>query len=295
MSSEEAVNGEVEHQGEDAEDDMPAPPPPEMTEQEEAAPPAEEAAESTNDTGTSSHLELFVRAGHDGTSYGACPVCQRMFMILLLKANAGELTFTVTTINMAAPPQEFKRLSNRLPVIVHGDDAWSDPDDIVKYIDDRFPYPPLAYDNREANDKVLNLFSKFSFFIKNVSHKPDPLNNELKKLNDYLNKSQHKFLCRDELDHLDCLMLPKLQHIRVAVRDLKGWTIPASYTGLWRYMKNAYDSDVFRQTCPSDQEICNFWIARTGLPVPKRHHSVGDDGKNQEPMYSFDVPTEEES
>lgn len=290
-ATEEQPNGDVGQQ----EEDMP-PPPPIVTEE---APVEEPAAAANNDhpnddqSATSSHLELFVRAGHDGTSYGACPVCQRMFMILLLKANAGELTFTVTTINMAAPPQEFKKLSNRLPVIVHGEDAWSDPDDIVKYIDERFPYPPLAYDNAEANDKCLNLFSKFSFFIKNVSHKPEALNNELRKLNDYLNKSQHRFLCRDELDHLDCLMLPKLQHIRVAVRELKGWDIPASYTGLWRYLKNAYESDVFRQTCPSDQEICNFWLSKTDLS-PQRPRSIGDHSTN-EPMYSFDVPTQEEA
>ena len=237
----------------------------------------------------SNHLELFVKAGKDGESYGGCPLCQRMFMILLLKANAGELTFTVTTVNMAKPPADFKKLASRLPVIVHGNEILSDPDEMIQYIDEHFPYPPMAYDNVKAAQACLNVFSKFSFYVKDVSHSPAPLLTELQKLNIYLDQSPHKFLCRDVPDHLDCIMLPKLQHIRVAAKAFKDFDFPVDLKGVWRYLKNAYDYDVFKQPCPSDQEIVSHWLCKPELPklLKEKEHFYSTDGKTR---YSFDTP-----
>jgi chloride intracellular channel protein 2 len=44
----------------------------------------------------------------------------------------------------------------------------------------------------------------------------------------------------DRPDHLDCQLLPKLQHIRVAARALRGFDIPLEMKTLWRYLGNAY-------------------------------------------------------
>lgn len=141
----------------------------------------------------SNHLELFVKAGKDGESYGACPFCQRMFMILLLKANAGELTFTVTTVNMSKQPPDFKKLSSRLPVIVHGSEVLCDIDEMVQYIDDNFPKPDLRYNNAVAAEACLEVFSRFSFYIKEVSNSPTHLSMELKKIDSYLANSNKNF------------------------------------------------------------------------------------------------------
>ena len=237
----------------------------------------------------SNHLELFVRAGKDGETYGGCPLCQRLFMILLMKANAEELTFTVTTINMAKPPAEFKKLSSRLPVIVHGSEILSDPDEMIQYIDEHFRYPPMAYDNVKAAQVTMDVFSRFSFYVKDVSHSSQPLLAELRRLDEYLNESPHKFLCRDIPDHLDCLMLPKLQHIRVVAKEFKDFDIPAEFKALWRYMQNAYESEVFRQTCPSDSEILYHWLNKPELPKQakdwEKKYLCMPEG-----TYSFDVP-----
>ncbi len=45
--------------------------------------------------GSSSHgcndvLTLYVRAGFDSVRYGACPFCQRIFMVLMIKAEGGQ-------------------------------------------------------------------------------------------------------------------------------------------------------------------------------------------------------------
>jgi hypothetical protein len=36
-------------------------------------------------------LTLYVRAGCDNKKYGACPFCQRIFMVLIIKAAASKL------------------------------------------------------------------------------------------------------------------------------------------------------------------------------------------------------------
>lgn len=236
------------------------------------------------------HLILFVKAGKDGESFGGCPFCHRMFMLLLMKANAGELTFTVQTVNMAKAPTDFKKIASRLPVIMHGTEIISDPDEMVQYVDEHFPYPPMAYDNVKAAEACRDVFSKFSFYIKDVSNSATPLLMELQKLNDYLESSPHKFLCRDVPDHLDCMMLPKLQHIRVVSKAFMDFEIPDQLHGLWQYLANAYGYDVFRKTCPSDQEIVYHWQCKPEvhrLPKEKRNYYAPEGAP---PRYTYSVP-----
>ena len=239
----------------------------------------------------SDHVELYVRAGKDGSGYGACMVCQRFYMILDEKAKAGELSYDVITINMARPPLEFKKHANRLPVLKHVDEILSDNDEIVQYIDGTFPYPSLRYDNMIAHTVCLDIFSKFSFYIKQVSTGPEALIKELFAISDFLESVETKFLCGDTLKHLDCLMLPKFQHIRVASKAFKDFDIPKEMVGLWKYLKNAYANDTFRKTCPSDQEIVHHWESKPETPKlsDEKKKFYGTDGY-ADPRYSWDVP-----
>jgi hypothetical protein len=56
-------------------------------------------------------IHLFVKAGQDGRSQGACPFCQDVFIQLLIKAQTNKFNFDVITINLDNPPKEFKELS----------------------------------------------------------------------------------------------------------------------------------------------------------------------------------------
>lgn len=227
-----------------------------------------EAGGSVAGEGPQESVELFVRAGHDGECLGGCPVCQRFFMILLNKADYNRnLSLVVTTVNTGKPPAEFKSVGNRLPVLSHRGETMSDQDEMILYIDKNFRYPPMAYDNVAAATACKDVFSKFTFYIKDVSHSSTPLLAELYKLNTYLLESPHRFLTRDIPDHLDCIMLPKLQHIRVAAKAFKDFEIPTTLTGFWKYMSTAYESPVFRQSCPSDQEIIHHWLSKTDGPT----------------------------
>ena len=178
-------------------------------------------------------LVLYVKAGADGQRYGACPFCQRVFMVLLVKSLYGraKLNFRVVTVNLARPPEEFRQRGlRRLPALVD-DDEVDDSDrsaspslvldtceDIISHIDAKYPDGGLlAYDNPAADLAVKDVFSRFCFYVKQVSKDPAQLQSELRRLDAFLSAQQpYRFLCGDSLCHLDLELLPKLQHIRYA-------------------------------------------------------------------------------
>lgn len=67
-----------------------------------------------------------------------------------------------------------------------------------------------------------NLFSKFCFFIKGVTNSSAGLLRELTRIDGYLGKVSSKFLWTDKLTYADCLLLPRLQHVRVAAKVFRG-------------------------------------------------------------------------
>ncbi|XP_010819842.1 chloride intracellular channel protein 2 isoform X3 [Bos javanicus] len=186
-------------------------------------------------------IELFVKAGSDGESIGNCPFSQRLFMILWLKG----VKFNVTTVDMTR-------------------------------------YPHLSPRNKESFDVGCNLFAKFSAYIKNTQKEANKtfeksLLKEFKRLDDYLNTplldeidpdsteeltvSRRLFLDGDQLTLADCSLLPKLHIIKVAAKKYRDFDIPVEFSGVWRYLHNAYAREEFTHTCPEDKEIENTYAS----------------------------------
>jgi len=92
----------------------------------------------------------------------------------------------------------------------------------------------VTFDFRTKAEKatavIRNLFSKFCFYVKGVSNTPAALVRELARINDYLGATQTTFLAGDSLSHADCLVLPRLQHVRVAAKVFRG-TCPKQTSG----------------------------------------------------------------
>jgi glutathione S-transferase len=215
-------------------------------------------------------IHLFVKAGQDGRSQGACPFCQDVFMQLLIKAETNKFNFDVITINLDNPPKEFKELSIKPPVLFHANHVGqdnpnaiiiSDVDEIAEYLDNTYENSKLVILDTEAKSSFLNVFSKFSHFMRCVAQ-PTALETELEKINNYLrecNENGKKFLCGNSLTKLDCSLSVRIQHIRVASENLKGYKIPAKFTHLWMYMSNMYETEAFQKSCPPDREIIWHW------------------------------------
>lgn len=71
--------------------------------------------------------------------------------------------------------------------------------------------------------------------------------------------SPGKYLNGDTLQHPDCDILPKLQHVKVALKKYKKFDIPDFLTGIKKYMDDAAGDPAFIASCPSDEAIVEGW------------------------------------
>ncbi|XP_041091393.1 chloride intracellular channel protein 1-like [Polyodon spathula] len=222
-------------------------------------------------------VELFVKAGLDGQSIGNCPFSQRLFMVLWLKG----VTFNVTTVDMRKKPEVLKDLAPgaQPPFLLYGTEVKTDTNKIEEFLEENLSppkYPKLAAKNPESNTAGLDVFSKFSAYIKNSNPAMNDtlekgLLRALEKLNAFLSTplpeeidensaedesvSTRHFLDGDELTLADCNLLPKLHIVKVVCLKYRGFEIPRSLSSLWRYLDAAYAREEFSSTCPADQEI----------------------------------------
>lgn len=230
-----------------------------------------------NGEGKDPEIELFVKAGVDGESIGNCPFSQRLFMILWLKG----VVFNVTTVDLKRKPADLHNLApgTHPPFLTFNGEVKTDINKIEEFLEETLSppkYPRLAAKHRESNAAGIDIFSKFSAFIKNTKQQDNTnlergLTKALKKLDDYLRNplpeeidaatteeekvSKRKFLDGDELTLADCNLLPKLHVVKVVTKKYRNYEFPAEMTGLWRYLKNAYARDEFINTCAADKEI----------------------------------------
>ncbi|KAK6470034.1 chloride intracellular channel protein 1-like [Huso huso] len=222
-------------------------------------------------------VELFVKAGLDGQSIGNCPFSQRLFMVLWLKG----VTFNVTTVDMRKKPEVLKDLAPgaQPPFLLYGTEVKTDTNKIEEFLEENLSppkFPKLAAKNPESNTAGLDVFSKFSAYIKNSNPAMNDtlekgLLKALAKLDGFLSTplpeeidensaedetvSTRHFLDGDELTLADCNLLPKLHIVKVVCLKYRGFEIPRSLSSLWRYLDSAYAREEFSLTCPADLEI----------------------------------------
>ena len=121
-------------------------------------------------------------------------------MKLLLKREAeNDFSFDVITINCKNPPKEFKEISKKLPTLVHGDVVLNDVDEIEDYLDSSFSQFKLAVKDHDAFRVQSNVFTRFTYLIKDVTNNSQPLFDELEKINTFLQQRGTKYICDDEI------------------------------------------------------------------------------------------------
>ncbi|TKC52540.1 hypothetical protein EI555_018240, partial [Monodon monoceros] len=108
-------------------------------------------------------------AGIDGESIGNCPFSQRLFMILWLKG----VVFNVTTVDLKRKPADLHNLApgTHPPFLTFNGDVKTDVNKIEEFLEETLTpekYPKLAAKHRESNTAGIDIFSKFSAYIKNT-------------------------------------------------------------------------------------------------------------------------------
>jgi len=186
----------------------------------------------------------------------------------------------VTTIDLVRKPSFFKEnysgmklpcLSHELPndkkVII--DDAA----EIEDHLEYHFPEPKLKFLQGENDGGAAKaegkIFQKFSAYMRNKDPNTDEkmkgfLLDELSRLDKFLgsqSKLSGTFLAGDTMMQPDCVLLPKLYQLQVALKFYKDFEIPEGYENLHKYLNAAEGEEIFTGTrCESD-EVILFWSA----------------------------------
>uniref|UniRef100_A0A0B6ZVK6 GST C-terminal domain-containing protein n=1 Tax=Arion vulgaris TaxID=1028688 RepID=A0A0B6ZVK6_9EUPU len=249
-------------------------------------------------------FELYIKASAiDKETKGSCPICQQFFMMTcLLGENQDNIDFRVFTVQADCPPKNFASgWSKKYPVIMVNSGKSKLGETLDGSVYDTFEELELFFEsiNREcpelkrknapniaAMKVVENLYKHFNHFISGQSEKG--LVGELKKLNEYLESQDTKFLVDNVLSFSDCHLLPRLQHIRVAGKAYRGFEIPTEFVYIWRYLKNAYLQEAFKSTMPSDQDIVFHYEKKAVGPPRKGSRSAKP--TLEKFTYTTDVP-----
>jgi len=241
-------------------------------------------------------VELFVKAAVDKMKNGGCPMCHRYFLVFYVLRERGLIDLIVTTFLPESPPKEVLEFSNgkRYPLVKvrsglnsRGHDITGMECDTVDEIEGLFGHfdcdemrsSKESRAEATAEHSFEDLYMKFCQFLKVGSADEMQLVKILEKLESYLTDSGTRFMLGDTLSRADCYLLPTLQHIRVAGKAYKNFEIPTELRAIWRYLKNAYSTDAFLESCPADREIITHYTGKTvsaALPANKSH-LMGED------------------
>ena len=108
---------------------------------------------------------------------------------------AVDIKFQVATVpTTRVLPKALKAHGLRnLPSIIHGEVAIDTVEEILDYIEAKFPSSPNKMNDALLNENVdkltRNFFSKFCFYIKSVSKDASALISELNRLDDLLQRT----------------------------------------------------------------------------------------------------------
>ncbi|ESO03698.1 hypothetical protein HELRODRAFT_185628 [Helobdella robusta] len=225
------------------------------------------------DDGNRPVVELFVKAAVDKMKNGGCPMCHRYFMIFYILRERGLIDLIVTTFLPESPPKEVLDFSNgkRFPLVKvqkgvdgKGRDISGlecDTVDEIEALIERFNCDDMRSRKESAAEATAektfeDLYMKFCQFLKSQNNDPTSIIKVLEKIESHLASNDGEmYMTGNNMAKADCYLLPVLQHVRVAGKAYKNFEIPTEMHRIWNYLKHAYDSDAFQESCPADREI----------------------------------------
>lgn len=177
------------------------------------------------------------------------------------------MRFVYILIDLNNKPTWFKSVNpaETVPALDVGDRVIGDSYDIVRFLEETFPSPPLDLPgNKEAEEVTGNVYKVFSAWAKNSNASKNAeleakFTAELKKIDDFLSKSKHAFLCRDSWSIADCVLMPRLYHLTTVARHYKKYTEFEKMSSLWGYMVRAYATREWKETDYPPEYILADW------------------------------------
>lgn len=196
---------------------------------------------------------------------GDCPFSQRVLIVLEEK----HIPYTKNLIDLSNKPQWYLEANpaGKVPALKTADGWLADSDEITKLLEKDYPEPSLATPSEKAS-VGSKIFPSFVAFLKSDSPTDgteDALLAELEALDKALGEGEGPFIAGKSITQVDAALIPKLYHTKVALKELKGWKIPAKLENVHKYLKAAADTESFKKTTASDDLIVKGWLAHDGV------------------------------
>ncbi|XP_074304913.1 glutathione S-transferase DHAR3, chloroplastic-like [Silene latifolia] len=194
---------------------------------------------------------------------GDCPFCQRVLLTLEEK----HLPYDMKLVDLTNKPEWFTKINpeGKVPVLKVDENWVPDSDVITKYLEEKYPNPPLA-SPPEKSTVGSKIFPAFVGFLKNKEpsdEKEQELLNELNSFNDYL-KENGPFISGENICAADLSLGPKLYHMEIALGHYKRWSVPDSLSYVKSYMKSIFSRDSFVKTTASPEDVIAGWAKHMG-------------------------------
>ena len=77
---------------------------------------------------------------------------------------------------------------------------------------------------------------------------------------------------------MECVV--DMTSVRLTWQAYKSFEIPTELTAVWRYLKNAYSTDAFLESCPADREIITHYAEKAAAAttaMPRKSQLMGED------------------
>jgi glutathione S-transferase len=219
-------------------------------------------------------MELYCKAGPDGTVVGDCPFAH--FVCLVLEEKGLDYTL-IPTVPETKPVWLLEHYQGKLPALRHRKECYVDSDVICEYLDFFFPATPLAggskADTEQAQDAVQGLFPSIAKYLK---HTPDgdeedlellsALEEKLTSLETFLVDKSDKsslFMVGDSVSLQDCSLAPKLYHLQSGLEAFKGGAatmdLPVQFPAVNAYMDAFFARDSFQKTAYPKETVAWGW------------------------------------
>jgi len=171
-------------------------------------------------------MDLYIKAGPDGTSVGDCPFAHYVRAVIAFKG----LHCTVHPCTKDTKPQWLvEKHAGKMPCLVNGDDIITESSDIAVYLDKTHPEPPLASGPQvdQISQQISGFFPAMARFVKSVEHSQeleDKLLVELETLDNLVAESKGAYLCGDQVSLADLAIAPKLFHLKTTLEEFSSDT-----------------------------------------------------------------------
>ncbi|VDN15581.1 unnamed protein product [Dibothriocephalus latus] len=219
-------------------------------------------------------VRLFVRAAFYNRDQPAADVFgQQWLMVFHFMSEQGLIKLRLVPVSFDNEPEDYKYLhaSRRLPAALLPDFqlAASTTDELESLLR-KFQHPDmkLPFESEEvatAELAFLDIYKSMFQFARNNTERP--LLSALQNLEDYLETRNTRFLLGDSLSFADCVLMPRLQHMRVVLRAVKNWDIPVTFPRVWKYVRAMYEEPTFTACCPLDRDILMHYKENKALQI----------------------------